>query len=188
MSEAARLLQGALVGSRDSALKNGAPAGIRLLPDPAFPTGIDHTAASRSTLRCPLAYNRIIPIETAPEYSDGLVTVIHAASGHGTAAYISSTACRSRSRRLQAETTGGYPVPGHLRANRPRHARRHRPDGRGSRRDHTRQAAVTPNVPTSWFWNIRVGDKIQINNAGPWYTVIGPMAIDSGDGQRPRCS
>ena len=34
----------------------------------------------------------------------------------------------------------------------------------------------SPNSPTSWFWNIRVGDKIQINNAGPWYTVVGPMA------------
>jgi hypothetical protein len=34
-----------------------------------------------------------------------------------------------------------------------------------------------PNPPTSWFWNIRVGDKIQINNSGLWYTVIGPMVI-----------
>ncbi len=34
-----------------------------------------------------------------------------------------------------------------------------------------------PNPPTNWFWNIRVGDKIQINNSGPWYTVVGPMAI-----------
>ena len=33
------------------------------------------------------------------------------------------------------------------------------------------------NPPTSWFWNIRVGDKIQINNAGPWYTVVGPMVV-----------
>ncbi len=32
-----------------------------------------------------------------------------------------------------------------------------------------------PNPPTSWFWNIRVGDKIQVNNAGPWYTICGPM-------------
>src|SRR5262249_44823676 len=34
-----------------------------------------------------------------------------------------------------------------------------------------------PNPPTSWYWNIRIGDQIQINNAGPWYTVVGPMAI-----------
>jgi hypothetical protein len=34
-----------------------------------------------------------------------------------------------------------------------------------------------PNNPTQWFWNIRVGDRIQINNAGAWYTVVGPMFV-----------
>ncbi len=33
----------------------------------------------------------------------------------------------------------------------------------------------TPNAPTSWYWNIRIGDKIQIANSGPWYTICGPM-------------
>ncbi len=37
--------------------------------------------------------------------------------------------------------------------------------------------SLQPNPPTSWFWNIRIGDRIQINNAGPWYTVVGPMAV-----------
>src|SRR5512147_2006730 len=37
VSEAARILQAALAGARDTALNNNAPAGIRLLPDPAFP-------------------------------------------------------------------------------------------------------------------------------------------------------
>src|SRR5262245_35643429 len=41
VSEAARILQGALVGARDSALKNGTASGIRLLPDPAFPLVFD---------------------------------------------------------------------------------------------------------------------------------------------------
>ena len=36
-SEAARILQGALVGARDAAIHNNTPSGIRLLPDPAFP-------------------------------------------------------------------------------------------------------------------------------------------------------
>ncbi len=31
------------------------------------------------------------------------------------------------------------------------------------------------NPPTSWYWNIRIGDKIQINNTGIYYTVVGPM-------------
>ena len=36
-------------------------------------------------------------------------------------------------------------------------------------------STFTPNEPTSWFWNIRIGDKIRISNAGQYYTVIGPM-------------
>ena len=33
------------------------------------------------------------------------------------------------------------------------------------------------NSPTSWYWNIRIGDKIQLNNTGIWYTVVGPMNV-----------
>ena len=33
------------------------------------------------------------------------------------------------------------------------------------------------NNPTSWYWNIRVGDKLQINGSGLWYTVVGPMVV-----------
>ena len=36
VSEAARILQGALAGARDTAINNNAPAGIRLLPDPVL--------------------------------------------------------------------------------------------------------------------------------------------------------
>ena len=38
------------------------------------------------------------------------------------------------------------------------------------------------NAPTSWFWNIRVGDKLQINGAGLWYTVVGPMVVTPQQG------
>ena len=33
------------------------------------------------------------------------------------------------------------------------------------------------NSQTSWYWNIRIGDKIQLNNMGIWYTIVGPMNI-----------
>ena len=36
VSEAARILQAALAGARDAAIRDNAPSGIRLLPDPAF--------------------------------------------------------------------------------------------------------------------------------------------------------
>ena len=38
------------------------------------------------------------------------------------------------------------------------------------------------NKPTSWFWNIRVGDKLQINGSGLWYTVVGPMVVTPQQG------
>ena len=51
---------------------------------------------------------------------------------------------------------------------------------------------LVPNPPTSWFWNIRVGDKIQINNSGDYYTVVGPINVAPGTHRRrgriPSCS
>jgi hypothetical protein len=35
--------------------------------------------------------------------------------------------------------------------------------------------AVLPNPPTSWFWNVRIGDQVRINNVGPIFTVVGPL-------------
>jgi prepilin-type N-terminal cleavage/methylation domain-containing protein len=65
VSEAARELQAILAGCRDAAIRaNNGPRGIRLLPDPVFSGGGSN----------PLASNRIIPIETAPDYTEGLVT------------------------------------------------------------------------------------------------------------------
>jgi prepilin-type N-terminal cleavage/methylation domain-containing protein len=39
-----------------------------------------------------------------------------------------------------------------------------------------------PSNPTSWFWNVRVGDKIQINQVGPWLTVCGPIVTANPEG------
>ena len=38
------------------------------------------------------------------------------------------------------------------------------------------------NNPTSWYWNIRVGDKLQLNGSGLWYTVVGPMVVTPQQG------
>src|SRR5271157_729090 len=79
VSEAARILQAALAGARDTALNNNAPAGIRLLPDPVF-NGIDPSANPPATTRpnqldptSILASNRFVPIQLAPDYSEGYV-------------------------------------------------------------------------------------------------------------------
>ena len=34
-----------------------------------------------------------------------------------------------------------------------------------------------PNEPTSWFWNIRQGDKLRIGDSGRYYTIAGPINV-----------
>ena len=78
VSEAARILQGALAGARDTAINNNAPAGIRLLPDPVLNgqsiNALNGAAATLDPTKI-LASNRYIPIQLAPDYSEGLVNV-----------------------------------------------------------------------------------------------------------------
>ena len=79
VSEAARILQGGLVGARDTAINTNAPAGIRLLPDPVFNgqslnvPGV--TGVTALDPRVALASNRFVPIQLAPDYSEGFVRV-----------------------------------------------------------------------------------------------------------------
>jgi prepilin-type N-terminal cleavage/methylation domain-containing protein len=71
VNEAARELQAILAGCRDAAIRaNNGPRGIRLLPDPVF----NGQQTSQPGIYNPLASNRIIPIETAPDYTEGLVS------------------------------------------------------------------------------------------------------------------
>ncbi len=149
VSEAARILQAALVGARDQAIHDGTPSGIRLLPDPTFFHGTS-TVTNGATVAVPLrdvaghiapyetlAYNRMVPIGPAPEYTEGMVTIRpHAVYPAGVVA-------------VPALVLEAAPL-----------------DKNG-----------LPNPPTSWYWNVRLGDRVQINNAGPWYTVCGPMHI-----------
>src|SRR5690348_14747417 len=65
VSEAARILQGALAGARDKAIHDNQPSGIRLLPDPAYPlTWITDQSSPYYGQISPfsiLAYNRVVP-------------------------------------------------------------------------------------------------------------------------------
>jgi len=158
VSEAARTLQGAINGARDDALKTGAPSGFRLLPDRAFP--LIYLANGQIDPMQPFAANRIIPIAPAPNYSEGAITVWQ---GPGLPPAVGAIA---------------YPGPGTPANPSPTYA------------DTTAlmvfesvvDASGNLNNPTSWFHNIRVGDQIQVNNVGPWYTVIGPMVLMPKDG------
>jgi prepilin-type N-terminal cleavage/methylation domain-containing protein len=154
VSEAARILQAALVGARDSAIRTNSPNGIRLLPDPTF-SGMNSSNVIDPTL--PLASNRIIPIAAAPDYSEGLVS-IYSTSGANATNYSAIQTFNPTGNNSFTTTNCLVIEESPVNSN------------------------FLPNSPTSWFWNIRIGDKIQINHAGPWYTVVGPMVNGPSQG------
>ncbi len=129
VSESARVLQAAIEGSRDAAIRANAPRGIRLMPDPTIP-------GSATIANVMLASNRFVPIEPAPDYSEGRVSV--------------------RGLQTDAPSFGG---------------------GKALRIEESQTNGVTPNARTSWYWNVRVGDRIQVGGAGKLYTIVGPMAV-----------
>jgi prepilin-type N-terminal cleavage/methylation domain-containing protein len=69
LDTAALELQAAIAGARDEAIRTGRPAGIRLLPDPAFP--IHRLPDGRIDPNFPLVYNRWVAIAAAPDYTEG---------------------------------------------------------------------------------------------------------------------
>ena len=168
VSEAGRILQGALVGARDAAIHNNGPSGIRLLPDAVF-NGMNANLLLDPNL--PLAYNRVIPIEPAPQYIEGKVNVF-------IPPFLSTTNYPIHS---FTSTTGlVYPV----QFGTPTQYYPYDTTGANALMVEESVFDTTgfPNSPTSWFWNIRVGDKIQINSSGVWYTVVGPMATTPANG------
>lgn len=178
VSEAARILQAALAGARDAAIRANAPRGIRLLPDPilttlSFKDAAAQTIATGTTVfpgQNTLAYNRLQSIELAGDYTSGAITIgpmlppgmampgfpTPYVKGGGTYPYFDSTSLSlggSLTTVLMIEESpfvGGYVVGG----------------------------APIRNEPTSWYWNIRVGDKIRPNDSGQYYTVVGPCTVN----------
>ncbi len=149
VGESARLLQGALAGARDSAIKNNALAGIRLLPDPAF--ALTRLSNGQLDPSYPLVAGSWIPIEAPPSYGEGLVSIYPTTAYDGTVILQGTTAL------VLEESAGKWiqPLPG-------------------------TPYVFLPNSPTSWSWNIRVGDRVQMNESGKWYTVVGPDSAGAG--------
>ena len=136
VSESARLLQALLAGTRDAAIRANAPRGLRFLPDPVFNGMGQH----------PLASNRIIPIEPAPDYSEGLVDIAVVTPDPVNNPNVTQLRVLERLYTDSDYPNGGATTPGNIISN-----------------------------PTSWYWNIRQGDKIRFNDSGPYYTIAGPM-------------
>ncbi len=181
--EAARLVQGTLVGARDSAVHNNQPSGIRLLPDPTFLSESATTGLVNPSQI--LAVNRIIPLDPAPEYSEGNctpVTVTNLTYLNNLLVNVLQLPAPSNWPTVvpypvnPTGTTINYPIP-YPFATTP-------VPGQVLMllENFINPKTGAPNPPTSWSWNIRVGDRIQLNNAGAWYTVVGPMTISPTQG------
>jgi hypothetical protein len=170
VGEGARIVQAALAGVRDAAIRANAPRGIRLLPDLTL-----SNAASGI-----LVSNRIVPIEPAPGINDGMATFAPVMAPSSVA---TTTWGRGNpppfpfpTQAPGAVAKGPYYPPYYPAA----------PLSVGgpsvrvlmvvqSVYQANNPAQGIPNAPTNWFWNVRIGDKVRLNDSGRYYTVVGPM-------------
>lgn len=167
LNEAARIFTASLAGVKDAAIRANEPRGLRLLADPTMtvPALGNSNAGSLQ-----LAYNRLLPIEPAADYSEGMVTI-----GPQINAGALST---------MPNWPPPYPMGGSYGTLFPPS-----PVGSGATTPSVLMVeespfsggyltAGAPNDPCSWYWNIRVGDKIRINGSGRSYTIIGPCTVN----------
>jgi prepilin-type N-terminal cleavage/methylation domain-containing protein len=165
VSEAARILQAGLVSARDIAINTNAPAGIRLLPDPTLIS--TNTTPTTGTIGMidptkVLASNRFIPIQFAPDYSEGLA--IPWDTKFGPAPTWSPPGTTFPYQVLPA----GQVYPANTAAML-------------YLVEAVYDATGVLLQPTSWYWNIRIGDKVQVNGTGTNYTVVGPMTTPNAE-------
>jgi prepilin-type N-terminal cleavage/methylation domain-containing protein len=149
VSEGSRLIQAELSRQRDMAVRANAPRGFRLLPDPFDP--------SRPNV---LTSSRLIAIEPAPDYSEGEVY-----RGQGVDEFGNIRGPQPRLVDAAVFPQANF-LTTHLRLIE-------------KKRDSLPTVPVTfvPHEPTSWYWNLRQGDKIRLSDSGRQYTIVGPMLV-----------
>ena len=188
VQEGSRILQEALINARFAAMSTGRPAGVRLLPDPVY-NGPDGTDLLR-----PLAYNRMLQLEPAPDFSDGnLVIRSSGASAQEILQFFQLCISKNLSWRTQligtppnATVSQGLQDP-YLNQLAPGVLKDPRVVLRQYKSKMTAVSTPTPVEPTSWSWNIRAGDRISVgvqNNIN--FVVAGPIApFVAGKGYNP---
>lgn len=170
VSESARIIQGGLVVARDAALRSNTPHGIRFLPDPTY-NGLDPATGGLNPFRT-LASNRFVPIEQPSGYSEGKVWVDPAdpqdsANRTIDPAWFVNPLQLNAAKFSDAEENTLYLRRRILMVMQAVFTVEQTSKG----------PIYAPESPTSWYWNVRIGDKIRINNQGPLYTVVGPMFV-----------
>ncbi len=212
ISESARILQAALAGARDAAIRAGDIRGVRLLPDPvltvpsladATGTGLATTSVSNAGTAT-LGYNRFVAIEPAGDYKEGHVSLAGLALNGANPTHplppfpigaIAATTTATWNTPSGLPPAYPWPSPG-FGAGAAVYPAYPAPNsttgpagtvlmieqelfsgGPPAPASNTSLASLIPNPPTSWYWNIRIGDKIRISAAGRSYTVVGPMIV-----------
>lgn len=149
VSEAANLVHSELSRARDDAVRSNAPRGIRLMPDAFDPT--------RPLV---LTASRMIAIKPGPTYAEGLVTNV-------------------------ATIDPLYPDPVTFNID-PNYLNPPFLDLVAGttmivKEKKSEPTAVpglnVPTNPTSWYWNIRQGDKLRFEGSNRSYTIVGPMLV-----------
>jgi len=166
VSESARIVQGGLVAARDAALRSNTPHGIRFLPDPTY-NGLDPANPTAINPFRTLASNRFIPIEQPPGYSEGKLLL---SDGAGIYPFTNAPSLTGPGGLSTASLYSEGRVLLLIQA-------RYRTEYDTSTNPPTPFYPLE--APTSWYWNVRRGDKIQVNNTGQFFTVVGPMDIDN---------
>ena len=183
VGESARILQAAISGARDAAIRANAPRGIRLLPDTSPGFNIPPQFDNNGNLTQPgvLTYSRMIPIEPGPEYSQGRAQIVSDALRIG-----------DTSNTTFNYYDAPYPYPSGSNTGFPNGLYNNGTTlvpvkGKVLRLEEDAFTGAVPNNPTSWWWNIRVGDKLRIDDSGQYYTVVGPITIHpkTSGGQNP---
>ena len=108
----------------------------------------------------PLAAGRIIPIEPAGDYNEGRIIPMIESQLLGTAPNQFTVKRLVVLEAVDKVMFVGNPL--------------------------TRFVTTLPNPPTGWFYNIRQGDKVRLNDSGRSYTVAGPMTKFTQTGAVPQ--
>ena len=186
VGESARILQAAISGARDAAIRANAPRGIRLLPDtsPGFNNPPQFDGNGNLVQPGVLTYSRMIPIEPGPEYSQGHAQIVDDLTRLSNSnMYTYYYAPYSNPSSYFNFPSGYNPEPPNYDLttapayNPPYYSVKGKVLRLEEQAYHQVAGVWVPNNPTSWWWNIRVGDKLRLDGTGQYYTVVGPVTI-----------
>ena len=152
ITQGALLPNSVIVGAKDAAVRANAPRGFRLIQDnPALNPSISVGAQTISAATC----SRMIPIELASDYDEGMISYRDNQANRT----VYPAILQAYSTTPPDFVTNGYdPNLLYLRLA-----------------QQVVGVSLVANSPTEWFWNIRQGDRIRLNDSGRYMPIAGPM-------------